>query len=214
MFSLDTIYAALTLYAIFIVSLTVHEYAHAFMANELGDDTARIMGRMTLNPLAHIDLIGTVILPLIGILFPGMFIIGWAKPVLYNPLKLKSRRDDLKIAIAGPLANLILATFLSFGFLAARSVLVGINSANVVAIIGSVIKINVFLAVFNLIPLPPLDGSKIWLLILKPKAQRLFDGLGYFNLLIAIILAYTIVPFAASIISAIITLGGATLISR
>lgn len=215
MLSLEFIYQALIWYVVFIISLTVHEYAHAFMANELGDDTAKLMGRMSLNPLVHIDPVGTVIMPILGILFSGTalsyFIIGWAKPVIYNPLKLKHRKDELKIALMGPAANLILATLVSLGFLAAKSVLVGVNLAQTVPIITHLIYINIFLAVFNLIPVPPLDGSKIWPLFLGNKSLKVINGLGYFNLLIAILLAYTLVPFAANIIFAIITLGGVTL---
>ena len=134
---------------IFLVSLTVHEYAHGWMAFRYGDDTAKRMGRLTLNPLAHISLIGTIILPLI-------VHFGWAKPVPVNFLIL-TKKQIFKVAAAGPIANILLAIILSgcfhvFGLEAATAV------GNFVLL---AVLLNLILAVFNLLPIPPLDGSKM-----------------------------------------------------
>jgi Zn-dependent protease len=135
--------------AIFLVSLTIHEYAHAWTAYRYGDDTAARMGRLTLNPIAHISLFGTIILPLLV----GF---GWAKPVPVN-FSVLSRDQMFKVALAGPASNLLLAVALAVAFhlfhLAALP-LIGF-------FVRLVIFYNIVLAVFNLLPIPPLDGSRI-----------------------------------------------------
>ncbi len=144
-----------------LLSLSVHEFAHAWSAYRLGDDTAARMGRLTLNPLAHADLLGTIILPLLGVPF------GWAKPVPVNPARF--RRDVsmgtgmMITAAAGPVSNLILAVACSVLFgLAARlaPALIAFDTPSR-ALLVSMISLNVVLALFNLIPVPPLDGSRI-----------------------------------------------------
>jgi Zn-dependent protease len=141
----------------FVVGLTFHEFCHAWTANRLGDPTARIHGRLTLNPLAHLDLIGSLML-----VFAGF---GWAKPVPVNVYNLQSpRRDMALIASAGPAANLILAiavSLLAHGLIAAGVVGASSASALLLLILVQSVWINVILAVFNLIPIPPLDGSRI-----------------------------------------------------
>ncbi len=141
---------------ILIFSVIIHEVAHGFMADRLGDPTARIAGRLTLNPLKHIDPVGSIIVPLITSL--AGFTFGWAKPVPYNPYNLKNRRQgELLVALAGPGSNLLLAII--FGTIirfAAQSA-----SAPFLEALTYIVIINIVLAIFNLIPLPPLDGSKI-----------------------------------------------------
>ncbi len=146
---------------VLMLSLSVHEYAHAWSAWKLGDDTASLQGRLTLNPLAHADFLGTILLPLMGIPF------GWAKPVPVNPARF---RRDVKMstgmaitAAAGPLSNLLLATVCAtiFGALARLAPETIAPGEGIRRLLLLMIQLNVTLALFNLIPLPPLDGSRI-----------------------------------------------------
>lgn len=143
---------------ILVFSVILHEISHGYMAERLGDQTARYSGRLTLNPLPHIDLFGSIILPLLMYLSHTGIIFGWAKPVPYNPYNLKNRRSgEALVALAGPLSNFILA--LIFGLL----IRFGADSLPLAWIQISVyiVELNLVLAIFNLIPIPPLDGSKI-----------------------------------------------------
>lgn len=153
----------LPLLLVLLFSLTIHESAHAWTANRLGDPTARRLGRISLNPAVHIDPIGTILLPLVAFMAGGL-IFGWAKPVPVNPRNLKNyRRDFLLIAAAGPASNLLLAT--------AASLLMRVGPAGAAASGGiasvlfdmgfMVIQLNLLLAVFNMIPIPPLDGGSV-----------------------------------------------------
>jgi Zn-dependent protease len=144
-----------------LLSLTVHEWAHAWSAYRLGDDTASMQGRLTLNPIAHIDLIGTLVLPLLGIPF------GWAKPVPVNPTRfrrgVKMSTGMVITAAAGPLANIVLAFLaaVTFGLMLRFSPEAPTHTMGVSSLLISLILINVSLAIFNLIPIPPLDGSRV-----------------------------------------------------
>ena len=146
-----------------VVLLSFHEYAHAWMAHKCGDDTARMMGRMTINPIVHIDPIGTVFLPLMMLsLNPGFAIFGWAKPVPVNPANLTNRkRDDILISMAGPAMNVILAIVLLAVLRVAIEMPEGISGSAVVAQLMRIAEISMFLCLFNLIPVPPLDGSHV-----------------------------------------------------
>ena len=152
-------------FAVLLFSLTVHEMAHAWTADRLGDPTARLLGRVSLNPLVHADPIGTVLFPLIAML-TGAPLIGWAKPVPVNVRQLRhQRRDYVLVAAAGPASNLLLA-FLAASVLAILPVspqtLDAANiSAPIASILSRVIFLNVLLAVFNMIPIPPLDGGNV-----------------------------------------------------
>lgn len=148
--------------AILIMSVVVHEISHGFVANILGDGTARHAGRLTLNPLKHLDPVGSFIVPLLTYKMGG---IGWAKPVPYNPYNLRDQKwGELKVAVAGPLANLLIA--LVFGLILRFSVGVTDVSPAVLWVLYKIAHINLFLAVFNLVPIPPLDGSKVLFSIL------------------------------------------------
>ncbi|MCE9643765.1 site-2 protease family protein [Candidatus Parcubacteria bacterium] len=142
--------------AILIFSVIAHELAHGYAADSLGDPTPRLAGRLSINPLVHIDLFGSILLPTASFLLGGV-IFGWAKPVPYNPYNLKSRAGEAFVASAGILTNLALALF--FGLL--LRFFGDALSAPTVALATSVVFINCILAIFNSIPLPPLDGSKV-----------------------------------------------------
>jgi Zn-dependent protease len=162
MFGLDPStlpYVAVALLA----AVTVHEYAHAYVADRLGDPTPRAAGRLTLNPLAHLDLVGTLLILLVGF--------GWAKPVPITPTNFRNwRRDTVIVAAAGPLANVTLLFVLGIPFKLGVLHASAIEAGAISALLLTMMRINAMLAVFNLIPIPPLDGSKI-LLGLLPPAQ-------------------------------------------
>ncbi len=178
------------LYIVIVLSAVFHEYAHAYAAYSMGDPTAKNMGRLTLNPIAHMDPIGTVLLPAFLLYFMGGFI-GYAKPVPYNPYNLNDQKwGDAKVAIAGPLSNffiaLVIALLLRF---------VDFEGFTHIAL-SWVVYINIFLGLFNLIPIPPLDGSKI-LMSFFP-AYRNFNSIG--GIFIAIFLAILFLPFISNLI--------------
>jgi Zn-dependent protease len=143
---------------ILIFSIIIHELAHGFMADHLGDPTPRLQGRLTLNPIKHVDPIGSIVVPLVTSL--SGFTFGWAKPVEYNPYNLKDKRKgEFLIALAGPFSNLIIA--LVFGTIMRFSVDHVSMFSPFITICTYIVGINLVLAIFNLIPLPPLDGSKL-----------------------------------------------------
>jgi len=176
----------------FLVALTIHEAAHAWMADRLGDPTARLKGRLSLNPLAHIDIYGTVLVPLFLIIMRFPLVFGWAKPVVFDPYNLKNpRRDAALISLAGPGANLILAIICSvilrildtpfspYGYLA--------------SFLTPIIALNVVLAIFNLIPIHPLDGGKIFIGLLPEKdAQEADYFLNRYGMIILLLLIFPI----------------------
>jgi len=164
-------------FVVLIFSIVIHEFSHGWMADQLGDPTARFMGRLTLNPIPHIDPMGSVILPLFLLLSGSSFIIGWAKPVPYNPYNLKDqKKGPALVALAGPLSNLTIAVI--FGVLSRILVAQGgVAYANEILFFNLIILYNVLLAVFNLVPLPPLDGSKILSAILPQSMQGIMQFL-------------------------------------
>jgi len=141
------------------MSIVIHEVSHGFMAESFGDDTARDAGRLTLNPIPHLDLFGSIILPAFLVLTHMPFLFGWAKPVPYNPNNLSNRKwGTIAVAAAGVLANLIIAII--FGIIIRLTLGAGLQSG-FYTITSEIVVVNLALAIFNLVPIPPLDGSKI-----------------------------------------------------
>lgn len=168
-------------FLVLLFSLTVHEAAHAWTANRLGDDTARSLGRISLNPLVHIDLVGTVLLPLVA-LTTGAPLIGWAKPVPVNTRKLRSfRRDFMLVAAAGPASNLLLAVVASFVLRAIPDGALGVGTLNLgdplIVLVVLTFRLNLLLMLFNLVPVPPLDGGNILGGMLSGTLSQRFDAL-------------------------------------
>jgi Zn-dependent protease len=170
---------------VFIFSVMIHEMAHGYVALRNGDPTAKIMGRITLNPLPHIDPVGSILLPLLIFFSGSRFFIGWAKPVPVNPLNYRNYRwGEITVSAAGPLSNLALA--LGFAFLLRLDLGIGLE---VLASYG--VSINIILALFNLIPIPPLDGSHILSILLPPDLRRLYHHLDQLGFILILILWYT-----------------------
>jgi len=171
--------------ALVIVSITSHEAAHGLVADRLGDPTARERGRLTLNPLRHIDLFFTVLLPLFLILSRAGFILGGAKPVPVTVARLRHpRRDWALVGAAGPVMNVAIALFLSALLSLGTGVGLWTSASAAVDVLAIVIFVNVLLAVFNLIPIPPLDGSRIVQYFLSPGALEEYRHLERYGLLI------------------------------
>lgn len=172
--------------AVLIASLTFHEAAHAWAANRLGDPTARQLGRLSLNPLVHIDPIGTVVFPLVASV-TGVPLIGWAKPVPVDMRNLAvPRRDFALVAAAGPASNLVLAVVAAAGFVAIRTA-VGEASETVFSVLLAVwqaITLNIMLAIFNLLPVPPLDGGNILLGVLPASLAGVVERIRPYGFLV------------------------------
>ncbi len=177
------------LFLILLMSLSVHEAAHAWAADRLGDPTARQLGRITLNPLAHIDWIGTVLFPLMA-MFSGLPLIGWAKPVPVNWQNLRHpRRDFAIVAAAGPASNLMLAVLCA---LILTAVAGGVFGSSMTALmLGRAVFLNVMLAVFNMIPVPPLDGGNVASGLLPESIARVFDQMRPWGFLILYALMFS-----------------------
>jgi Zn-dependent protease len=188
------IFSAIISIGVLIYSAILHEIAHGYVAYRLGDPTAKIRGRLTLNPISHIDLYMTIIVPLLLIISGSPIIFGGAKPVPVDPFNLRDGRKDLSlVSLAGPLTNILLAIIASvlihvfypgFGFFdVMRNDIFG-------SFLTAIVRINLFLAVFNLVPIPPLDGSKVFSLLLPPKQAAAYMSLGSMGMIILMLLLF------------------------
>ncbi len=192
--------------AILIVSVVIHEVAHGYAAYALGDPTAKLAGRLSLNPLVHIDPVGSVLVPAILVWLGGL-VFGWAKPVPYNPHQLRGGKwGPALVALAGPLSNFVVA--LVFGLLLRFSLASELISGPALGLVSMIILLNVMLGVFNLLPLPPLDGSKV-LFALLPWRWRWLEAWTYryqFALLIALVLVVTRFDFLGLVVQGLFRL--------
>jgi Zn-dependent protease len=174
---------------VLLVSLTVHEAAHAWSADRLGDPTARALGRLSLNPAVHVDPIGTILFPLIAIA-TNLPLIGWAKPVPVNPARLGGnwRQKFMVIAAAGPASNLVLATCIAIVLRIAPIGDIDVDATSIVwrivQALALAVQLNVFLALFNMVPVPPLDGGNVLAGLLTGPMARAFDQLRPWGFLI------------------------------
>lgn len=170
---------------VLIMSVVVHEVAHGYTAYLLGDNTARLSGRLTLNPLKHLDFFGSIVLPLFLILSNTGFILGWAKPVPYNPNNLRDeKKGTFLVSLAGVLTNFVIAIL--FGLLIRFAPYLGIASLSFYKIASIIVQLNLVLGLFNLIPIPPLDGSKILFSFLSTKYRNIEYFLERWSILILI----------------------------
>lgn len=198
----DLVKNALTTLITLLLSVSVHEYAHALAAYKLGDDTAARQGRLTLNPIVHADPIGTLLLPLLGALsLGGAF--GWGRPVPYVPSyltrRLPLRASEAIIAFAGPFANLVLAWLATLALFVLVRVPLGPAVLPVAELLQDLLGMNLTLFFFNLLPVPPLDGSKILAWLFGQHSDRplaALGSLGVFGLILAVVFGgYVIHPF-------------------
>ncbi len=191
--------------AILILSVVIHEVAHGYAALVLGDVTAKYAGRLTMNPLKHIDPFGSVIFPFLMAMIAPNFVFGWAKPVPYNPYNLRNKRwGELLVAIAGPISNILLAILM--GVVVRFGPMLGLPDA-FYSLANLTVIINIYLAVFNMMPIPPLDGSKVLFALFPESADKLRNALeryGIFFLLIFIFFLSSILSPVVEIIARLI----------
>lgn len=198
---------------VLLFSVVIHEIAHGWMAFRLGDPTAKAMGRLTLNPIPHIDPVGSILVPLFSLVAAGQVFIAWAKPVPVNPANFSNyRRDDVLVSVVGPLSNLVLALACTLLFIASaqiRAWLGAVDGSTVDDVMIFICKmfyggilLNIVLAVFNLIPVPPLDGSHVLASMLPDEVADRYSRIGFLGVFIVIFLMR--VPFVSMIFEGIV----------
>ncbi len=191
---MNEIFRIILQFAVVLFAISVHESAHAWAANKCGDPTARLQGRVSLNPIAHIDIFGTIIFPIL-LAVVGAPVFGWAKPVMVNPYNFRNRRrDGMLVAAAGPVSNILVSLTVILLLLAFFQPLMTATSPTTLLILKIAVylmMINIFLAVFNLIPVPPLDGSGILEGLLRGEALAWFEKIKPYGFFILIFIMYT-----------------------
>ena len=164
-----------------LVGLTFHEFSHALTADQLGDHRPRAMGRLTLNPIAHVDPIGALMLVVAGF--------GWAKPVMVNPAALRGgRRSMALVAFAGPIANVVVA--IAFAVVFRAMILIGVESEFALNLVALIVQLNILLAIFNLIPIPPLDGYNVLLAYLPPRQAVTVQRYAPYGIIVLLLLIF------------------------
>ncbi len=177
---------------VLVFSVVAHEVSHGYMAQYLGDPTARLAGRLTLNPLRHIDPIGSLLVPFVTSMLPGGVVFGWAKPVPYNPYNLRDQKwGDAKVALSGPLTNLGIAVI----FAAVLRSVGDVIPPEAVNIMELIVLINVILTVFNLVPIPPLDGSKVLFNALPLRFRYIEEYFQRYALVLILVFAFFLWKF-------------------
>jgi Zn-dependent protease len=200
---------------ILLFSIVVHEVAHGWMALRLGDPTARDSGRLTLNPIPHIDPIGSIAIPLLSYISAGSVFIAWAKPVPINPANFRNfRRNDILVSVVGPFSNLIVAFCCAVFYVLSERFFGPLNliennflrevAAFFIHMFAAGITLNIFLAVFNLIPVPPLDGSHVLSALLPAELSERFRQIGFFGIILVILLM-RLDPFRNFILTVVTT---------
>ncbi len=192
---LDTFFAIVVL----VMSVVIHEVAHGFMAYRLGDKTAFYANRLTLNPIKHLDPFGSVMLPILLALSNTGFVFGWAKPVPYNPNNIQSgKKGELKVALAGIVANTFIAIL--FSLFIRASLYFGLMNEVLLGALSTIVVINLLLAVFNLMPIPPLDGSKVIFSLLPYRYENLRYSIEKYSFVLIIIFVFFIWQYVSPIV--------------
>lgn len=184
---------------VLLFSVVIHEIAHGYMALRLGDPTARQMGRLTLNPIPHIDPIGSVLVPLMSLFVAGHIFIAWAKPVPVNPMNFQNyRRDDILVSVVGPISNIALAFVCTIAVILLAFVEPLVTSLGIpfseefltfsTKMFYGGMYLNIILAVFNMIPIPPLDGSHVVASLLPPDLGEQYRRIGFFGIILVLFL--------------------------
>lgn len=190
---------------ILIMSVVVHEFAHGYVAYKFGDDTARLSGRLTLNPIKHLDIFGSILLPLLLIISSAGFVIGWAKPVPVNPNNLKKGKwPSILVSAAGILSNIFIAIIFGLLIRFAPSLGLPIYDASspqpFYVIMQTIVLLNLVLALFNLVPIPPLDGSKILFEFLPARYKYIEDFLEKWGMFVLLIFIFSLWQYVSPLI--------------
>jgi len=183
-----TIGSTIFFLVVLLFSVIIHELAHGYVAYSLGDPTAKYEGRLTLNPLKHLDPFGSIILPLLLFIAGSPFLFGWAKPVPINPYNFRDKKyGEIKVSIAGPLSNLVLAIVFGLILRFIPDAIIAVNPGVGIAL-SYIVSINIWLAIFNIIPVPPLDGSWILFTFLPARLESVKNFLKQYGVVILVLL--------------------------